>query len=502
MSKSINILQAIDDQAIFAPWLSKFDMTAWRAFHAAVFGLPMSEVEAGIYRAATSRQTLPERRAVEVYAPVGRRGGKSANAAILAVYMTAIETGWLKYLAPGQQAVFPIISVDRQACREVLNYCRGILYSSPLLKGMIVAETADSIDLCNGAIIQIRTASFRSVRGPAYIGAVLDELAFFRDNDVAANPASEIIAAISPAIIEGGILFGISSVFNRQGVLYEQFQEHFAQDGDDVLVWKAGTLTMNPGFSLKKIERDRVKDAKVALAEYESEWRDDVMSLYSSEAVDAVMVERADLPYSPGVNYFAFLDPSGGRRDSAALAIAHRDTRGRVIVDLTAERPAPHDPHKVTADFAEILKAYHLYRVTGDRYGGSWPETAYREHGIQYLTADQTASELYLAALPLFSSGSIELPHSARLRGQLCSLMRKTSTGGRDQVIAGQSDSSHADLANAVIGAVMTAARKSGCGIGFEVHDPDGEEDAAEVARANRPYNINDLRARLNGKVQ
>lgn len=473
----MNILEALDDPKLFKPWTRGFDMTAWRAYHAAVFGLPMSTVEAGIYRAATGRLSLPGHRALEVYAPVGRRGGKSANAALLAVFMTAIETSWQQHLAPGQQAVFPIISVDRQAGLQVLNYCTGILNSTPLLKSMIESEGKEEIILKNGAIIQIRTASFRSIRGPAYIGAVLDELAFFRDNDTAANPASEIIAAISPAIVENGVIFGISSVFNRQGILYEQFQEHFGRDDDEVLVWKAGTLTMNPGFSVKKIERDKAKDAKVAAAEYDSEWRDDISSLYAAQDVEAAMVPgRGDLPKAPRVRYFAFVDPSGGRRDSAALAIAHSALDGRIIVDLTKEIKAPHQPGEVVAEFAGVVKGYGCMSVTGDRYGGQWPAEAYDKRGIDYCMAEKTSSELYLAALPLFTGHQIELPDNDRLKNQLLSLMRRTNQGGRDSVVAGQGDGSHCDLANAVAGAIWLASQDS-------CHDQQG---AMSIGGANR----------------
>ncbi len=464
MSKAINIIDAIDDPALFKGWLHGFDMTAWRVFHKSVFGLPMTSSEAEIFRACTGRQLLPGRRSLEVFAPVGRRGGKSANAALLAVFMTAIEQGWRDHLAPGQQAVFPIISVDRQAGREVFNYCRGILYSSPLLKKMIALETQEAIELTNGAIIQIRTASFRSIRGPAYIGAVLDELAFFRDVESAANPASEIIAAITPAIVEGGILFGISSVFNRQGCLYENFQEHFGRDDSDVLIWKAKTLTMNPLFSVKKIEREKAKDAKVAAAEYESEWRDDIANLYSSLDIESALIPgRDDLPKAAGIRYFAFVDPSGGRRDSAALAIAHMAGDNHVIIDLTREVRAPHQPNEVVAEFSGIIKGYGLREVTGDRYGGAWPVESYSKQGITYQLAERTASELYLAALPMFSNHQIELPDNPRLKNQLLSLMRRTNPGGRDSVVPGQGDDSHSDLANAVAGTVWLT-NESGSG--------------------------------------
>jgi hypothetical protein len=158
---------------------------------------------------------------------------------------------------------------------------------------------------------------------------------------------------------------------------------------------------------------------------------------------------------------------------------------GQVVVDLATERKAPHDPHAVVKEFAGLLKAYHLDQVTGDRYGGEWPVQAFKKQGITYNLAEKTASELYLAALPLFSGSMIEFPQSDRLRGQLCSLMRRTTAGGRDSVIAGQSDSSHADLANAAIGAAVLASstKKGGAFIGFSKTDFYG--DGAEGWNSN-----------------
>lgn len=473
MRRELTFIEALDDPKLLKPWTSKLDLSVWRIFHAAVDALPINKAKRELFQKCTGRTTFPKIRAVEAYGEIGRRGGKSANVALRAIYETAIKAGWRDFLAPGQQAIFAIISLDRQAAREVFNYCRGILHSTPMLKSMIAAEGKEEIELRNGAIIQIRTASFRSVRGPAYIGCCLDELAFFRDLETSANPASEIISAISPAIIPGGVIFGISSVFNRQGILWETHQKYFGKDGD-VLIWHAPTIIMNPLFSREKIDRERAKDPVSASVEYDSTWRDDITGLYSTEAIDAAMVHgRGDLPYLSGVKYVGFVDPSGGRRDSAALAIAHREKNDHAIVDLMLERKAPHDPVKVAEEFAALLHAYHLTEVTGDRYGGEWPVATFKKFGIKYNLAEKTASELYLAALPMFSGGVIELPASDRLRGQLCGLLRRTSTGGRDQVIAGQSDSSHSDLANATIGAVILAstAKKDGPCIFFSKYD-------------------------------
>jgi hypothetical protein len=74
---------------------------------------------------------------------------------------------------------------------------------------------------------------------------------------------------------------------------------------------------------------------------------------------------RLELSPSAGIQYSAFVDPSGGQQDCLTLGIAH--TEGdRVVLDCVREVQAPFSPKVVAADFAATLKAYHVSRVTGD----------------------------------------------------------------------------------------------------------------------------------------
>jgi hypothetical protein len=75
--------------------------------------------------------------------------------------------------------------------------------------------------------------------------------------------------------------------------------------------------------------------------------------------------------------------------------------------------------------------------------------------------------------------------------------MRRTSTGGRDQVVAGQSDNSHADLANAVVGALVGASTR-GCGIGYVAFGGEDDEDDAP-SNGRRLYNVSDLQRDISG---
>ena len=113
------------------------------------------------------------------------------------------------------------------------------------------------------------------------------------------------------------------------------------------------------------------------------------------------------------------------------LAICHREADGRVVVDAVRERRPPFSPEDCVLEFAGLLKAYGVRKVTGDRYAGEWPRERFRLAGISYEVSDKTKSDLYRDMLPLVNSGKVELLDHPRLISQLCGLERRTARGGR-----------------------------------------------------------------------
>src|SRR5580700_2020277 len=156
-----------------------------------------------------------------------------------------------------------------------------------MLKALIERDTSDAIDLTNAITIEILTASFRTVRGYTLIAALLDEVAFWR-SDESANPDSEIIGAIRPAMatIPGAMLLCASSPYARRGALWTAFRKFFGRD-NSVLVWKADTRTMNPTVPQSVIAEAYEDDPASAAAEYGAEFRTDVETFVSREVIDA-----------------------------------------------------------------------------------------------------------------------------------------------------------------------------------------------------------------------
>jgi hypothetical protein len=373
-----------------------------------------------------------------------------------------------------------VIAADRKQARTIIRYIRALLTEIPLLRRMMEGDgTRDSFNLNNRITIEVGTASFRSVRGYTIVAALLDELAFWRTDDDAADPDYEIIAALRPgmATIPNAMLLCASSPYARRGELWQAHRKHFGKERDPILVWQAPTLTMNPTIPRRVIEEATERDPASAAAEYGAQFRTDVEQLLTREAVEACI--------SPGVRerprisrqrYYGFVDPSGGSADSMTLAIGHREGEG-VIVDAVRERKPPFSPEAVVEEFAALLKSYGIVRIIGDRYAGEWAREPFRKFGIIYEPSAKPKSDLYRDLLPAINSKLLDLIDNDRLVNQLVGLERRTARGGRDSI--DHAPGGHDDLANAVAGVTvgcLGGARNNGY-----LSDPDLEPARADA---------------------
>lgn len=453
----MNILQAIKDPKLFGHWFRQPETwAAWRVFLAALFGLPMDEAERSIFHQLTGRIEPPSAQAREAWLVVGRRGGKSFIVALVAVFLACFRS-YDEYLSPGERGTVMVLAADRRQARVIMRYVRGLLEGVPMLRRMIVSAREESIELNNRIDIEIHTASFRAVRGYTVVAALLDEVAFWRSEE-SANPDSEIVAALRPAMatIPNALLLGLSSPYARRGVLYDAWAQHYGKDSD-VLVVQADSRTMNPTLPQRVVDRAYTEDPASAAAEYGAQFRADVEGFLQPEWIDRAVVQGvAELPSIPGIDYFAFADPSGGASDSFTLGIAHREG-GRIVLDVCRARRPPFDPKAVTEDFSSILRRYGCHRVVGDRYAGEWVPSAFREHGISYETAELPKSDIYLNAEPLFAQGVVQLPDTRQLLTELRQLERRTGSG-KDRI--DHPPRGHDDLANAACGALWLASRQ------------------------------------------
>lgn len=462
-SYGVSILDLMDDPEVFGAHFAHVDdWAAWRAFLAALFCQPMDRLQRKLFRQCTGRKHPPSSQPAEAFLVVGRRGGKSFILALIAVFL-ATFIDWRPFLASGEVATFPVIAADRKQARVILRYVKGLL-DVPLLKGTIIGETKDSVDLVQRAAIEVHTGSFRSTRGYSCPAVLCDELAFWMTDDGAADPDREVINALRPAMatFPNPLLLCASSPYARRGVLWDAHRRHYGRENSDVLVWQAASRTMHPSLPQRIVDAAMEDDEASAKAEYYAEFRSDVEQFITRELVQACVSEDVhERAWQAHHHYVGFVDPSGGASDSMTLAIGHREDR-RVIVDAIREVKPKFDPDLVTYEFAELLKSYGCLSVTGDKYAGEWPRSRFAAHGVRYELAEKSKAGLYLDALPLLNARQIDLLDHPRLIAQLVSLERRTSRGtGREIVDHPPGRNSHDDVANSVAGlATLLTVRK------------------------------------------
>ena len=374
------------------------------------------------------------------------------TAALIAVYLACFRD-YSSVLAPGERGILMVISQDRQQARVVHRYISALFDMVPMLSGMVESQTKEAIHLNNRVSIEIHTCSFRAVRGYTIIGAVCDEIAFWRD-ETSANPDEEIVGSIRPGMstVPGSVLLCISSPYSRRGALWKSFKRHHGQEDSPVLVWQADTRAMNPTVSQEVIDEAYLQDESSASAEYGAQFRKDIEGFVSLEVVESCVVpDRISSLVAGNVTYQGFADPSGGARDSFTLAVAHQSDDGEtVVLDCLLERKPPFSPEDVVMEFAETLRIYRVSHIVSDRYAGEWPKEQFMKQGIDCEQSAAPKSDLYRDLLPLLNSGKVELLDNKRLVNQLIGLERRTARSGKDSIDHGPG--CYDDLANAVAG--------------------------------------------------
>jgi hypothetical protein len=453
----LTILDAIDAPNLLGAAIRNPESwKPWRAFLAAAFGLPLDPYGAELFRQCTGRAGLPAAAFGFLWLVIGRRGGKSFTMAVIAVFLACFKD-WRKFLSPGERAVVLLVAADREQAKILHRYIVGIL-STPLLAGLVENQTADTIDIKGSVIVEVVTRSYRTVRGRSVCAALLDELAFWRD-DNSANPDTEVLNAIRASMATFGadaMVIAGSSPYSRSGVLWDAFKRFHGQDDQNNLVWQAPTRTMNPSVPQDFVDAEYERDPASADAEYGANFRSDIAEFVSLAVIEACtpsgLFEIAPLP---GVRYVAFVDPSGGSADSMTMAIAHREPDGVAMLDCIREVKPPFSPETAVAEFCETLKSYRVGKVHGDRYAGEWPREQFLKRRVEYVPSERVKSDLYRDMLPLLNSRRVQLLDNRRLITQLQGLERRTARGGKDSIDHGPGR--HDDVANAAAGGLLLA---------------------------------------------
>ncbi len=447
----------IDQRLLGAALGNAATWSTWLTVLRAAFGLPLDDEELKVFAAVAGGRAPPRSRVRELWAVVGRRGGKSRVAAALAVYFSAFVP---HKLAAGERGLVLTLAASLEQAKAVHGYALAFLQESPALRQEIAETTRSEIRLKSGVIIGVHTNSFRTVRGRTLLGCIFDEVSFWRD-ETSATPDAEVYSAVLPSLATtGGMLIGISSPYRKVGLLHGKHKQYFGTDSDDVLVVQGSSRTFNATLTEATIAAQKLADPTAALSEWDAKFRTDLVGFLDDALIDRA-IDRSrplELPPRPSPAFYrAFVDPSGGAvgGDSYTICIAHKEDE-RFVVDVVRGRQGPFDPKQVTEEYARLCKEYRIGSVVGDAYAREWVTAAWRDAGMTYTNSDLPASQLYLEALPLFTRGLALLPDHPDLLRELRLLERIPGRVGKDQVTHPRGV--HDDLANAVCGCLRTTA--------------------------------------------
>jgi hypothetical protein len=109
--RGMNIIQALDDSAVFGPW-----------FKSKTAGAPGEHSSLRCSPYPWIVPPVPDHPATESWLIVGRRGGKSFVLAVVAVSLLAFRD-WRPHLAPGERATVMVIAADRTFCATSAACC-------------------------------------------------------------------------------------------------------------------------------------------------------------------------------------------------------------------------------------------------------------------------------------------------------------------------------------------------------------------------------------------
>jgi len=443
----VNIIDFIRDKNLIGQKLSIAQTAALKAF----YGLELSKRELDVYKRCTGLEEYHARPYREATLICGRRSGKSDRIASNVALFEALQGGHERHLSMGEKAYIIIISVNKKQAGLILSYVRGKVESSRLLSSMVAATYAEEIHFRNNIVIGSYPCSYRTLRGFSIPLAIVDEAAFLRVEGQ--NVDKQILEAIRPAqaTFANSKLVKISTPFWKQGVLWEDFKNYYADSNAPVLVWRAPTKVMNPTVSNSFLRQEERRDPDSYKREYLAEFSDSISDFLPSESVDACVIpERKILPYHGKFVYTAAVDVAF-KSDAFTFGICHRDDDGRVIFDyISAWHGTKKEPVNLASTLDEIcrtLRVYHCGLVHGDQYCSEPVRQGFRERGITFLESPFSTGfkrEIFSTLKHRIMEGSIELLDHPDSIGELKGLEARVTPSGNIQIgharLAGRHD--------------------------------------------------------------
>jgi len=447
----------------------------------------------------------------------GRRGGKTSR--LLAP--KAVHLAWtvpLPNLLPGEIARVAIVAPDLDAASATLNFVRGVIAGSEVLRAAVVSDSIpeDPEDIGNAVAvllrrpdgklvdITVRAASRggRSVRSRSLVGLILDEACFLYADDGHTASDRAIFDAAAPAVEPGGQIWIASTPWIEGEGLLEQLVKdnwiHGTQGRTALVAARVGTRLLRPDWdpdgSIERALRsgddgDMTADREILAKPHAAGSRRYFAGADVSAALSTPIPDLAPEAIGAGADF-------GHTSDRSAVAVAWRIFGGRFGVPFFAGIPSSPDrkPSETYRDVAIAAKLRGARVVASDGHYKEAAREEYERHGMSFRLASST-EDIFDAGRTILRErrlalGSLPESDRALLARQLGAVLTIPMPGGRVRLAIPRATVKDAATGKGTthcdeLVAVLTALHEVGSG------DPSlwahAEERAAEEAAAPPP---------------
>lgn len=421
-----------------------------------------------------------------VFAVAGARAGKTYLFSLRLLHLAL--TVDLSTLAPGEQPLGVVVAPSLKIAEQGMRYIIGALNSVPALRSMAVDKmTPMKVRIKRGdeiVAIEPRAASSKGVstRGFSIIGAMIDEVAFLRDED-SSIPDTEIYNSIFVRMLPGAQMLCPSTPWIQRGLLYNRFKENFGHPITAVVAHCPTLVLLDTPRNRFAIDNARRDDPERAIREYDAEFVSGAVEQFFEPAwIDRSIDNNLLIPRDPqpgdvtkaGAD-FAF------EGDSSAFVAVHSRGGVHMVADILEKRPSsgePLRPSEVVADFARRCEENHTPWVCADAHYRQAIQEYLTEYGLFLVDAPSAPEEAFVTTRILLHQGLIRLPRHPRLLAQMREVQARRTPGGKISILlprhkAGGVSVGHCDIVSALVLAVHQA-----CGgmIPEAEPDPDSPE--------------------------
>lgn len=416
---------------------------------------------------------------------VGRKGTKSSTMCRVAV-CEALHGDHL--LRPGDLGLVMFLSENRPEATNRIFTIKAILEAL----GVAHEPMGNDLRIVGKAVIfGVRAARVGAVSGPVVICLVDDEVAKWKDDATGANPATEVLRSVRPAMATqvNAHEFMISSPWSTLDAHYDAMAEgETAQQS----VAEAPSWIANP-----TITEEHTHELEKDHATWEREYKGVPMGssevhFFDHRAVDLAQTTDIMMPVAP---MFGAVVTAGGDlafvRDCATLAIVHRygewnaDDSRYLVSEVFEQRPSPGFPLLPGQVIGAIAAKLGEHKVTHLMADGHYRMSAIEHlqaHGLFYADApegQQGKAETYVRARVLLHGGRMRY-NSPELVRQLKEVTsRPTPAGGLSISSPHKAGGGHGDALSAVVLALWQKT-------GFEFKAPEPEPGSAEWHRSQQ----------------